>query len=187
MKRILLLPLLVVLTVGCRHRQQETVPSAMQQVASFRLDENTELHLLTDSNLSQVELYYGGELQELAGTANTLFVTDSSNLIKLDTVHLDDGPSTQYIIRTYDRSSTYGAEVWYIAYPLYDGEEGNGPWALVRLPFDCPAIEDTDGDGHMEILGHSPKEPNYHVYSFSHGLLNHRHSLCTWEECHVAN
>lgn len=114
----------------------------MQQVAAFQLGENAELRLLTDSNLSQVELYYGGELQELAGTANTLFTTDDNGRIVLDTVHLDgDSLAAQYIVRTYDRSSTYGAEVWYVAYS-YRASEPDGPWSLVKLPNDRPTMEE---------------------------------------------
>ena len=56
----------------------------MQQVAAFSLGENAELRLMTDSNLSQVELYYGGLFQELAATANTGFVVDIAGRIVSD-------------------------------------------------------------------------------------------------------
>lgn len=112
----------------------------MQQVAAFSLGENAELRLMTDGNLSQVELYYGGLFQELAATANTGFVVDSAGRIVLDTVHIGDSLATQYIVRTYDRSSTYGAEVWYVVYPYRD--DPDGPWNLVKLPTDRPSIED---------------------------------------------
>lgn len=126
---------------ACNNQQADRTP-VMQQVAAFRLGESAELRLLTDSNLSQVELYYGGELQELAGTANTLFTTDDNGRIVLDTVHLDgDSLAAQYIVRTYDRSSTYGAEVWYVVYP-YRASEPDGPWSLVKLPTDRPTMED---------------------------------------------
>ena len=126
---------------ACCNQQADRTP-VMQQVAAFQLGENAELQLLTDSNLSQVELYYGGELQELAGTANTLFTTDDNGRIVLDTVHLDgDSLAAQYIVRTYDRSSTSGAEVWYVVYP-YRASEPDGPWSLVKLPTDRPTMED---------------------------------------------
>ena len=113
----------------------------MQPVASFGLGENAELRLLTDSNLSQLELYYGGELQELVGTANTLFVTDDEGRIVLDTMRIGSSGDTQYVVRTYDRSSTYGAEVWYVVYP-YRPNDPDGPWNLIKLPIDRPSIED---------------------------------------------
>lgn len=113
----------------------------MQRVASFRLGETAELQLLSDGDRSQLELYYGGELQELAGTANTEFCTDSMGRIAIDTVHLVDTLSVQYIVRTYDRSSTYGAEVWYVVYP-YRTNDLDGPWNLVKLPTDRPTLED---------------------------------------------
>ena len=125
---------------SCCNRQ-EAAPAAMQQVAAFRLDENAELRLLTDSNLSQVELYYGDELQELVGTANTLFVTDDEGRIVLDTIRIGSSSDPQYVVRTYDRSSTYGAEVWYVVYP-YRSNEPDGPWSLLKLPTDQPTQED---------------------------------------------
>ncbi|MBR3634010.1 MAG: hypothetical protein IKN51_05700, partial [Bacteroidaceae bacterium] len=47
----------------------------------------------------------------------------------------------QYVVRTYDRSSTYGAEVWYVVYP-YRSNEPDGPWSLLKLPTDRPTQED---------------------------------------------
>ena len=113
----------------------------MQPVASFGLGENADLRLLTDSNLSQLELYYGGELQELVGTANTLFVTDDEGHVVLDTMRIGSNGDTQYVVRTYDRSSTYGAEVWYVVYP-YRTNDPDGPWNLIKLPTDKPTLED---------------------------------------------
>ena len=112
----------------------------MQPVASFGLGENAELRLLTDSNLSQLELYYGGELQELAGTANTEYVRNDEGRVVVDTV-TDAVMMPAYVVRTYDRSSTYGAEVWYVVYP-YRPDDPDGPWNLVKLPIDRPSIED---------------------------------------------
>ena len=113
----------------------------MQQVAAFSLGGNAELRLMTDSNLSQVELYYGGELQELVGTTNTLFVTDDKGRIVLDTVSIGSSGDPQYVVCTYDRSSTYGAEVWYVVFP-YRCNDPDGPWNLVKLPTDRPTLDD---------------------------------------------
>lgn len=139
MKRLFYIPMFL-LMLAC-HNQQTDCTTTMQQVASFRLGDNTELRLVSDSNLSQVELYFGGELQELVGTANTLFVTDEEEHIVLDAVHLGDTFPMQYIVRTYDRSSTYGAEVWYVVYP-YRADDPDGPWNVLKLPTDRPTLED---------------------------------------------
>ena len=143
MRKILLLgTILTLLMISCWQKHETPDIPKLHKVASFSLGENTELRLLTDSNLSQVELYYGGELQELVGTANTLFTTDDNGRIALDTVHLDgDSLTAQYIVRSYDRSSTYGAEVWYVVYP-YRSNEPDGPWSLLKLPADRPTQED---------------------------------------------
>lgn len=140
MKRLFLLPLLF-LIVACSHHQPDSQAPSKQPVASFDLGENAELRLLTDSNLSQLELYYGGELQELVGTANTAFCTDSMGRIVLDTIRIGSSSDPQYVVRTYDRSSTYGAEVWYVVYP-YRTNDPDGPWNLIKLPTDRPTLED---------------------------------------------
>lgn len=127
--------------ISCWQKHETPDIPKLHKVASFSLGENTELRLLTDSTLSQVELYYGGELQELAGTANTLFVTDDEGRIVLDTIRIGSSSDPQYVVRTYDRSSTYGAEVWYVVYP-YRSNEPDGPWSLLKLPTDRPTMED---------------------------------------------
>ena len=127
---------------SCCNRQ-EAASAAMQQVAAFSLGENTELRLLSDGGLSQLELFYGGELQELVGTANTDYIRNEAGQIALDTVCLDGSASTLYIVRTYDRSSTYGAEVWYVLYP-YRRDDPDGPWNLVKVPDDKPTLQSVE-------------------------------------------
>ena len=142
MRKFLLLgTILTLLMISCWQKHETPDIPKLHKVASFSLGENTELRLLTDSNLSQVELYYGDELQELVGTANTLFVTDDEGRIVLDTIRIGSSSDPQYVVRTYDRSSTYGAEVWYVVYP-YRSNEPDGPWCLLKLPTDRPTQED---------------------------------------------
>lgn len=142
MRKILLLgTILTLLMISCWQKHETPDIPKLHKVASFSLGENAELRLLTDSNLSQLELYYGGELQELVGTANTLFVTDDEGRIVLDTMRIGSSGDTQYVVRTYDRSSTYGAEVWYVVYP-YRTNDPDGPWNLIKLPTDKPTLED---------------------------------------------
>ena len=142
MRKILLLgTILTLLMISCWQKHETPDIPKLHIVASFGLGENAELQLLTDSNLSQVELYYGDELQELVGTANTLFVTDDEGRIVLDTIRIGSSSDPQYVVRTYDRSSTYGAEVWYVVYP-YRPNDPDGPWNLIKLPTDKPTLED---------------------------------------------
>lgn len=112
----------------------------MHEMARYKLGANAEISLLSDGDLSQVEIYYGGELQELAGTANTEYVRNDEGRVVVDTV-TDAVMMPAYVVRTYDRSSTYGAEVWYVVYP-YRPDDPDGPWNLVKLPIDRPSIED---------------------------------------------
>ena len=139
MRRTLIILTIALLAAGCQQHVADT--ATMHTEATFALGDNAELRLLSDGNLAQLELYYGGELQELVGTANTQFMPDEAGVIRLDTVHLGSDTSTQYIVRTADRSSTYGAEVWYIMSP-YRPNDPDGPWNIIKLPTDRPSIED---------------------------------------------
>jgi hypothetical protein len=112
----------------------------MHEMARYKLGANAEISLLSDGNLSQLELYYGGDLQELVGIANTDYVRNGDGRIVLDTV-TDTALAPAYVVRTFDRSSTYGAEVWYVLYP-YRHDDPDGPWNLVKLPTDRPSIGD---------------------------------------------
>lgn len=127
------------MVAGCCRQPATTAPE-MEQVASFRLGELAELHLLGDGNLSQLELYYGGELQELVGTANTDYVRNDDGRIVLDTI-ADSAVAIAYVVRTFDLSSTYGAEVWYVVYP-YRSADPDGPWNIAKVPTDRPSTED---------------------------------------------
>jgi hypothetical protein len=131
---------LLTLTAACGNRQPQTDSPQPEVVASFPLGSATELRLLSDGNLSQLELYYGGDLQELVGTANTDYVRNDNGQIVLDTI-TDTALAPAYVVRTFDRSSTYGAEVWYLLYP-YRRDDPDGPWNLVKLPTDHPSAAD---------------------------------------------
>ena len=127
------------LTAACGN-QTQTNTTPLEVAASFPLGSATELRLLSDGNLSQLELYYGGDLQELVGTANTDYLRNNEGHIVLDTL-TDTALAPAYVVRTFDRSSTYGAEVWYLLYP-YRRDDPDGPWNLVKLPTDRPSAED---------------------------------------------
>lgn len=107
--------------------------------ASFQLGAGAELRLLSDGNLSQLELYYGGDLQELVGTANTDYVRTGEGQIALDTI-TDTLLTPAYVVRTYDRSSTYGAEVWYLLSP-YRRDDPDGPWNIVKVHEEKPTLQ----------------------------------------------
>ena len=139
-KKLLSVLALLTLTAACGNRQPQPVSPQPEVVASFPLGADAELRLLSDGNLSQLELYYGGDLQELVGTANTDYLRNNEGHIVLDTL-TDTVLAPAYVVRTFDRSSTYGAEVWYLLYP-YRRDDPDGPWNLAKLPTDRPSAED---------------------------------------------
>lgn len=139
-KKLLSVLALLTLTAACGNRQPQPVSPQPEVVASFPLGSAAELHLLSDGNLSQLELYYGGDLQELVGTANTDYLRNNEGNIVLDTL-TDTALAPAYVVRTFDRSSTYGAEVWYLLYP-HRRDDPDGPWNLAKLPTDRPSAED---------------------------------------------
>lgn len=140
--RLTLMLAIALLTVSCRQVDSATAVTddTMHCEASFLLGAGAELRLLSDGNLTQLELYYGGDLQELVGTANTDYVHNDSGQITLDTI-TDTALAPAYVVRTFDRSSTYGAEVWYVLYP-YRRDDPDGPWNIVKVPTDRPSTED---------------------------------------------
>ena len=142
--RLTLILAIALLAAGCRQSDSAAAVTddTMHSEAVFQLGSGTELRLLSDGNLSQLELYYGGDLQELVGTANTDYVRSDSGQITLDTI-TDAALSPAYAVRTYDRSSTYGAEVWYVLYP-YRRDDPDGPWNIVKVPTDRPSTEDVE-------------------------------------------
>jgi hypothetical protein len=139
-KKLLSVLALLTLTAACGNRQPQPVSPQPEVVASFPLGSATELRLLSNGNLSQLELYFGGYLQELVGTANTDYLRNNEGHIVLDTL-TDTALAPAYVVRTFDRSSTYGAEVWYLLYP-YRHDDPDGPWNLVKLSTDRPSAED---------------------------------------------
>lgn len=140
--RLTLMLAITLLTVSCRQVDSATAVTddTMHCEASFQLGSGAELRLLSDGNLSQLELYYGGDLQELVGTANTDYVRSDNGQITLDTL-TDTMLAPAYVVRTYDRSSTYGAEVWYVLYP-YRRDDPDGSWNIAKVPTDRPSTED---------------------------------------------
>ena len=140
--RLILMLAIVLLTVSCRQVDSATAVTddTMHCEASFQLGAGAELRLLSDGNLSQLELYYGGDLQELVGTANTDYVRNDNGQIVPDTL-ADSTLAPAYVVRTFDRSSTYGAEVWYLVHPYRTGDP-DGPWCLLKVPGDTPTLQD---------------------------------------------
>ena len=134
---------ITLLAVGCRHVDSAAVTDdTMHCKATFQLGSGTELRLISNGNLSQLELYYGGDLQELVGTANTDYVRNGTSQIVLDTL-TDTALAPAYVVRTFDRSSTYGAEVWYVLYPYRRGDP-DGPWNIVKVPDEKPTLQSVE-------------------------------------------
>lgn len=100
--RLTLMLAIALLTVSCRQVGSATAVTddTMHCEASFLLGAGAELRLLSDGNLSQLELYYGGDLQELVGTANTDYVRNDSGQITLDTI-TDTALAPAYVVRTF--------------------------------------------------------------------------------------
>ena len=141
-KKLLSVLALLTLTAACGNRQPQPVSPQPEVVASFPLGADAELRLLSDGNLSQLELYYGGDLQELVGTANTDYLRNNEGHIVLDTL-TDTALAPAYVVRTFDRSSTYGAEVWYLLSP-YRRDNPDGPWNIVKVPDEKPTLQSVE-------------------------------------------
>ena len=179
MKKVFFIAIAALLAVACKPNaaSEETANEItlwhMEEVASFPLSETSTLCLYEGNGTAMVAILYGDEVQDFVGTGNTMIVRDSNDAILLDTVQMAGVES--FIVRTADRSSTYGAEACYIVYPCFREMAPEGPWSLFQIPFDVLSIEDMDGDGESEIV-HMVRDTNQAFqpadsYLFADGLL----------------
>jgi len=177
MKKYLFILLAVVMGVSCKQVQQPQTQvscDALQEVKTIPLSEYSILHLYRSSdsdNYVAISLNNDdGQVDEFMGVGNAEFCTTSSGDLTIDTVEFTpNNPS--YIIRTYDKTSTFGAETWFVLSPYYDNNS-DGFWALYRLPFQMARLSDVDSDGVCEIINYlDPQHTDSAVYSFDKGIL----------------
>ena len=152
------------------------LPDSVSLVASYPLSDASRLNLyqglrdevsstyvvLTDDN---------GNLDEAIAMGNKNFCRRDDGSLLFDTVQFVKGVDA-YVLHTYDISSTYGSEFWYVLYPYYGESAQQGPWALARLPYDILRLDDLDGDGTTEVIGYTDKwRGDSTCYRFDQGLL----------------
>lgn len=161
---------------GCGHSpdKEEAATNSvgsLPQVASFQISPVAKLRLYADSATCMLVMMSGDEVQDIVGEGNTQFETTDDGRIILDTLLHTGWHDTVYLVRTYDRSSTYGAKVWYVAYPWAE-RYSEGPWVLTKLPLELPDLKDVDGDGIREIIEYENcRSDKYTVYAFEAGML----------------
>ena len=168
MKKILYLSLAVLLAACCPSKEDSTVDNplgAMEQMAEFKLSEESTLHLYEGDGTAMVAITYGDEMQDFIGIGNSALVRDSNGAIYLDTVRMAGVES--YLVYTADLSSTY--------YPSYREMAPDGPWSLYQIPFDLTEIADVDNDGESEII-HMVPDTNHVLqpagtFRFANGIL----------------
>lgn len=178
MKHIIYSVLILLLAVACKPgtaTQPSSASSPLQPVKSFQLSKYSTLQLYrssdTDNYVVIALLDDERKVNEVMGIGNSDFCTSPSGDILLDTVTFTSGlPAC--ILRTYDISSTYGAETWYILSPYYDFDPDSF-WRIDRIPFDILSVRDINNDGLAEIISYpDPQRSDSTVYSFHQGLLS---------------
>lgn len=180
MKHIIYSVLILLLFVACKSgptTQPQSTDSPLQAVKAFQLSKFSALQLYRSSDSSNyiviALLDDDGKVDEIMGIGNSDFCTSPSGDILLDTVSFTSGLPA-YILRTYDISSTYGAETWYILSPYYDFDPDSF-WRIDRVPFDILSARDIDHDGLAEIISYPDSQHSDSiVYSFHQGLLTVR-------------
>ena len=175
MKRIVLIALTLIVLTACNRTSNyvNTNLGAIKIVKTIDLSEYSSLQLSRnmDCNYICVSLLDpDGQVDEFTGISNANFCTNDKGEILLDTVCFQP-QEPSYILMSYDISSTYGAETWFVLSPYYEGAPESF-WSLYRLPFDRLAARDVDGDGITEIIHYASSQPSDStVYSFHKGVL----------------
>lgn len=176
MKHLLLLSAVLLLAVSCRPpktEQPDPMASFLQPVQTIPLSDNSTLQLFRSADslnfITLCLLQSDGTVDECMTLGNANYCTSATGEIVLDTVSFHAGIPA-YILRTYDISSTYGAETWYVLSPLYDFDP-TGFFRIDRLPLDMLSLP-TQPDGLSRIIAYSdPQHSDSTLYTFSHGLL----------------
>jgi len=176
MKKIFFMTLVLTLLVSCKNtvEQPQTNYNTLEQVKEITLSDVTTLHLYrsndSDNYICVCLTDEDNHVDEFVGLGNADYCTSEVGGITLDTVSFSpDVPS--YILRSYDKTSTFGAETWFVLSP-YDDNNPNGFWSLYRLPFQMLGCSDVDGDGLAEIVSYSdPQHSDSTVYGFHKGVL----------------
>jgi hypothetical protein len=178
MKKISFIALVMIILTACNHRTEyaNTEFGEIKILKAIDLSEYSSLQLCRnmDSNYICVSLLdQDGQVDEFMGISNANFCTNDKGEITLDTVCFHP-QEPSYILKTYDISSSFGAEHWYVLTPYYEGNPDSF-WSLYRLPFDRLNARDVDGDGITEIICYNASQTSDStVYSFHRGLLKEK-------------
>ena len=178
MKRISFIALAMIVLTACNRNPEwiDTDFGAVKIVKTIDLSEYSSLWLYQNVDCNYISVYLrapDGQVDEFMGISNANFCTNDMGEITLDTVCFHP-QEPSYILKTYDISSTFGAEHWYVLTPYYEGNPDSF-WSLYRLPFDRLNARDVDGDGITEIICYNASQTSDStVYSFHRGLLKEK-------------
>lgn len=177
MKHIFIMTAVLLLAAGCRQAQTGQpggVTSLFQPVTDIPLSENSTLQLFRSSDslnfITLCLMQSDGAVDECMALGNADYCTTDAGDIVFDTVSFAVGIPA-YILRTYDISSTYGAETWYVLSPRYDFDP-KGFYRIDRIPFDMLSVQDVNRDGVDEIVAYpDPRHSDSTVYAFHQGIF----------------
>lgn len=141
------------------------VTGRQQIVQIFKLGtQGTTLELIRDESENSISLqtkrndYFISKV----GRGNSEFVENENGSVKIDTLFFTKN-KVSYLITSYIKGSTYGAECYFMIYK-------NTEWIVMALPFDRARFYDVDRDGLEEIIGYKSQVDST-IYTFNAGLL----------------
>lgn len=101
-------------------------------------------------------------LISVAGCGNCEVIKNKNGSVKLDTLTFTK-EDTVYLITSYIRGSTYGAECYFIVFKKSE-------WKVMALPFDRARFYDLDNDGFDEIVEYKSLMDSA-IHTFNSGLV----------------
>lgn len=174
MKRAIL-PL-ALLVLGCtffseenkdtsQKNEKKQVPANQELIQVFELGtKGSILELLKDESENAITLQTkkNNEIVSKVGCGNSEYVKREDGSIKLDTLNFSKNEES-YLITSYVRGSTYGAECYYIIFK-------KSQWLVMALPFDRAKLYDVDLDGFDEIVEYKSQTDSA-IHRFNLGLI----------------
>lgn len=171
----LVLPLLFV-ALGCtsfsetgndapQKNEKAEVSSKQEVIQIFELGaQGATLELLKDESENSITLQTkrNAYLISKAGCGNSEFIKNEEGSVKLDTLTFSKDEQV-YLVTSYIRGSTYGAECYFIVFKKSE-------WLVMALPFNRARFYDLDQDGFDEIVEYKSQTDSA-IHTFNSGIV----------------
>ncbi|MGB3452679.1 MAG: hypothetical protein WBA59_02495 [Moheibacter sp.] len=134
-------------------------------IQSIELDSDgnvLELFKSEIENTITLQTKKNGTAISRVGCGNSEYINNEKGSIKLDSLKFSE-KDKGYLITSYIKGSTYGAECYFIVFKRTQ-------WLIMTLPFNRAKFYDTNQDGFDEIIEYKSQSDSI-IYTFKSGLV----------------